>query len=182
MSIVPFPVKSRPAKAPFEAVYEEYYQPLLRYLCKKTGSLQDAEDLTSETFLYCYRSYDSYDPEKSAVSTWLYLAANSRLKNYYRDRRDHVEISELENLLPAEETDMDRAAYLEQLRGFLAKKLETLPERQQQVIAMRFFQEKDYDEIADTLGTSAGNIRVILSRALDRLKKEMPDLKDDWSL
>lgn len=182
MTIVPFPAKSRGEKPPFEAVYEEYYQPLLRYLSKKTGSLQDAEDLTSETFLYCYRTYDSYDPEKSAVSTWLYLAANSRLKNHYRDRREHVEISELENLLPAEETDMERAAYLDQLRAFLAKKLETLPERQQQVIAMRYFQEKEYDEIADALGTTAGNVRVILSRALDRLKKEMPDLKEDWSL
>ena len=47
---------------------------------------------------------------------------------------------------------------------------------------MRYFQEKEYDEIADALGTTAGNVRVILSRALDRLKKEMPDLKEDWSL
>ena len=182
MTIIEFPLKNRAAKPAFEDLYEEYYQPLLHYLYKKTGNMQDAEDLTSETFLYCYRSYDQYDPEKSAVSTWVYLVANSRLKNHYRDKREHVEISELENLLPAEETDMERAAWLEQLRVFLADKLECLPERQQQIIALRFFQEKDYDEIADTLGVTAGNARVLLSRAIDRLRKEMGDSQFDWSV
>ena len=180
MTIIEFPLKNRAAKPAFEDLYEEYYQPLLHYLYKKTGNMQDAEDLTSETFLYCYRSYDQYDPEKSAVSTWVYLVANSRLKNHYRDKREHVEISELENLLPAGETDMERAAYLEQLRSFLAERLANLPERQQQVIALRFFQEKDYAEIAEELGISAGNARVILSRALDRLKLDMADVEEDW--
>ena len=182
MRIIEFPQKTCAAKPSFESVYEECYQPLLHYLYKKTGRMQDAEDLTSETFLYCYRSYDSYDPAKSKASTWVYLVANSRLKNYYRDKREHVEISELENLLRAEETDMERAAWLEQLRVFLADKLECLPERQQQIIALRFFQEKDYDEIADTLGITAGNARVLLSRAIDRLRKEMGDSQFDWSV
>ena len=123
MRIIEFPQKTCAAKPSFESVYEECYQPLLHYLYKKTGRMQDAEDLTSETFLYCYRSYDSYDPAKSKASTWVYLVANSRLKNYYRDKREHVEISELENLLPAEETDMERAAWLEQLRGFLGRRI-----------------------------------------------------------
>lgn len=77
---------------------------------------------------------------------------------------------------------MERAAWLEQLRGFLADRLECLPERQQQIIALRFFQEKDYDEIADVLGITAGNARVLLSRAIDRLRKEMGDSQFDWSV
>ena len=48
--------------------------------------------------------------------------------------------------------------------------------------ALRFFQEKDYDEIADTLGITAGNARVLLSRAIDRLRKEMGDSQFDWSV
>ena len=75
---------------------------------------------------------------------------------------------------------MERAAYLEQLRSFLAERLANLPERQQQVIALRFFQEKDYAEIAEELGISAGNARVILSRALDKLKLDMADVEEDW--
>lgn len=178
--LIEFPAGGK--KPPFEQLYEDYYQPLLKYLRGKTGNLQDAEDLTAETFLYCYRNYDSYDPEKSKPSTWLYLVANSRLKNHYRDRKETVEFETLENLLEAEETDMDRAVALEQLRLALAKKLELLPERQQKVVVMRFFQEKEFYEIAETLGTSVGNVRVMLSRALDRLGKEMSEFKEDWGM
>lgn len=182
MVIHDFPRSSCPSKPTFESVYEEYYQAILRYLYKHIGNLHDAEDLTAETFLYCYRTYERYDPQKSSVSTWLYLAAGSRLKNYYRDRKEHVDLSELEERLFTDETDMERAAYLEQLRHLLAKKLEELPEKQQKVIIMRFFQEKEFDEIAATLGTTSGNVRVILSRTLDKLEKEFSGIKDDWSV
>lgn len=47
MTIIEFPLKNRAAKPAFEDLYEEYYQPLLHYLYKKTGNMQDAEDLTS---------------------------------------------------------------------------------------------------------------------------------------
>ena len=174
--------QKRDAEKPsFELVYQEYYQPLLRYLMKKTGNLQDAEDLTAEAFLYCYQNYDQYDPARSAVSTWLYLAANSRLKNYYRDRKDHVELSELEERLFTEETDMERAAYLEELRHVLNDKLDRLPERQQKAVVLRFFYQKSFDEIAAALDTTPGNVRVILSRAMDRLEKEFSMIKEDWS-
>lgn len=178
--IIQFDQKRVAEKPPFELVYQEHYQPLLRYLLKKTGNLQDAEDLTAEVFLYCYQNYDQYNPSRSAVSTWLYLAANSRLKNYYRDRKDHVELSELEERLFTEETDMERAAYLEQLRRVLNDKLVCLPERQQRAVVLRFFYEKSFDEIAETLDTTPGNVRVILSRALDRLEKEFSMIKEDW--
>ena len=177
-----FPGKPVRQKPSFETVYEENYQAIVRYLHRHTGNAQDAEDLASETFLYCYRTYDNYDPEKSSVSTWLYLAAGSRLKNYYRDRREHVELSELEERLFTEETDMERAAWLEQLRRVLAEKLGALNEKQQRVIVMRFFQEKSFDEIAAAIGSTPGNARVMLSRALDKLEKDFSAIKDDWRI
>ena len=77
---------------------------------------------------------------------------------------------------------MEHAAYLEELRRLLAEKLGRLPEKQQKVIIMRFFQEKEFDEIAAALGTTSGNVRVILSRTLDKLEKEFSAIKDDWSV
>lgn len=169
-------------KPTFESVYEDYYQAILRYLLKHTGNMQDAEDLAAETFLYCYQNYDSYDPAKSSVPTWLYLVAGSRLKNHYRDKKEYVEITELEERLFAEESDMERAAWLEELRRMLAEKLKRLPERQQRAVVMRYFQEKDFDEIAAALDTTPGNVRVMLSRALDKLEKDISGMKEDWGV
>ena len=182
MIVYTFEKKDVSEKPPFETVYEKYYTSVLRYLQKKTGNLQDAEDLAAETFLYCFRNYERYDPEKSAVSTWLFLAANSRLKNYYRDRREHADFSELEEYLFAEEADMERAVFLEELRGVMSDMLRKLPERQQKAVVMRFFQQKDFREIAAEMETTPGNARVILARALDKLEKEFSAVRMDWSV
>ena len=161
------PGRSKPA---FEEVYDRYYFDILRFVSRRVDNSQDAEDLTSEAFLYCYSHYDDFDPEKSSVSTWLYIVVKSRIKNYYRDRRSEADISELENLLPYE-SDMDRAVYLEELRGELASALDKLSEKQRTAVLQRYFQNKEYSQIALELGTTPGNVRVIISRALDRLEE-----------
>lgn len=166
-----------PVKPPFEEIYDRYYFDVLRYLIRHMNNRQDAEDLAGDVFLYCYSHYDNYDPAKSSVATWLYLVVNSRLKNYYRDRRETVDISELEPFLAAEEDDMGKAVYLQQLRGALAAAIQQLPERQQQVVILRYFQEKSYAEIADALGTSENNARVMMTRALTRLESLCEALK-----
>lgn len=74
-------------KPSFDMLFEKYHENVFRYINKKIDNYYDAQDLTSEAFTYCYQHYGDYDPEKSAVSTWLYLIVNSRIKNYYRDKK-----------------------------------------------------------------------------------------------
>lgn len=162
-------------KIPFEQFYSRYYCQVLLYVMKKVGNRETAEDLTAEIFLYCYSHYDDYDSEKSALSTWLYLKVNSRIKNYYRDRKESVDISELENQLAGDDTDMSRSLYLEQLRDFVADALETLPERQQRIVILRYFRDKSSAEIAEIMEMTPGNVRVQLSRALDKLQNALQE-------
>lgn len=176
--ITEFPASAK-YKPSFEDVYEKYYPGLYAYIVKKVGSREDAEDLTGEVFLYCYDRYDSYDPQKSAVSTWLYLVANSRIKNFYRDKKASVDIETLENLLSQETDDMDKAVFLQQLRTRLAAALETLPERQRKIVILRYFKERSFEDIASELEITPGNVRVLLSRGLNRLKDEMGDYTDN---
>ena len=174
-NVVPFPLKgiiSAGQIMPFEEFYEKYSAEVLYYLQKKTGNREISEDLHSEIFLYCYEHYSSYDSKKSAQSTWLYLITNSRLKNYYRSRRETVEWSELEEFLFDEKIDLDHSVYLEEIRSALAIAIRKLSDVQQKVILMRFFKNREFEEIARELGTSPGNIRVIQTRALAKLREE----------
>lgn len=165
---------------PFEQVYERYYFDVCRFFYKRIENHQEAEDLASEVFLYCYKNYDRYDSKKSAISTWLFLVAKSKLKTYYRDRKQHLDISDFEEWLLSDDADIARSVYIEQLRCFLAEQIRLLPEKYQQAIIMRFFQEKGFDEIAQALNTSQGNIRVILSRAISKLKQSLSNSECDW--
>lgn len=175
MEIIPFKARKKEFnsyKPPFEKLYADYYSKVLVYLMKKTGNKEAAEDLTSEAFLYSYEHYDAYDSERSSLSTWLYIIVNSRLKNYYRDKKQNIDLSELENILFDTPLDLDHAVFLEQLRSNLAKALKKLPERQCQIITMRYFDNLEYEDIARELSLSPGNVRVILSRALEKLHQE----------
>lgn len=181
MNVIVFP-SSKPEKLPFEAVYDRYYQETVYYVMGKLGNYHDAEDLAGEAFFYCYLNYEKYDPEKSSVATWLYLIVNSRLKNYYRDHKEHVDYTDLENQLFDEDLDMDKAVYLEELREFLSENLLQLPEKQRKAVILRYFHEKEYSAIAQELGVTEGNARVMISRALDKMGKEINKAAADWRL
>ena len=167
--IISFSPAARPEKPPFSVFYEENYQRVLHYTAGKIGNYHDAEDLVGEIFIYCYSHYDDFDPAKSALTTWLYMIVNSRIKNHYRDAKSCVDLESLVGTL-ADETDMDACIYLEQLRDLLEKALAVLPERQRTIVMMRYFEEKSNAEIAEALGMTQVNVRVQLSRALDTLE------------
>lgn len=161
----------KPNAPPFDEFYKENYERVLYYIVKKIGSIYDAQDLAGEVFAYCYSHYGDYDPEKSSLTTWLYLIVNSRLKNHYRDSRTYVELESVAGELSDETVDMDACIYLQQLRQQLDKALTQLPERQRRIVTMRYFEDRSNSEIARELGMTQVNVRVQLSRALDKLEK-----------
>ena len=57
------------AKPLYEDVYNANYSKVVQYINKKIGNYADAEDLASEVFLYAYKHYEEFDPQKSSVNT-----------------------------------------------------------------------------------------------------------------
>lgn len=158
-------------KPKYETFYEENYKRVLFYIQKKIDNMEDAEDLASEIFLYCFTHYEEYDPDKSSIITWLYMIVNSRIKNYYRDHKMHVDLDSMSGFLQDESIDLDSGIFIEQLHNSLMTAIHKLPERQQNIVLMRYFEEKSSDEIAKIMNLSPGNVRVLLSRALDTLER-----------
>ena len=122
-------------------------------------------------FEYCYKSYELFDPVKSSISTWLYLIVNSRLKNYYRGRKESDDIGNYANTLFAACDEMDKTIYLEELKKAILQAMESLPERQKKAVVYKFFSEMNHAEIAAAIGVSEANSRVILTRALNKMRE-----------
>lgn len=153
----------------YEQFYHDNYLRVLHYVQRKISCIEDAEDLTSDVFLYCFDHFEDYDPVKSAITTWLYLIVNSRVKNYYRDHVSFADYELVSDFLIDSSFDLDEGVYLEQLHGVIMKAIKSLPERQQNIIMMRYFENCSSEEIAGRLDITPGNVRVLLSRALDKL-------------
>ena len=154
----------------FQQIYEDFYQKVLSYIRARVGDSHTAEDLASDVFFKCYKNIERYDPEKAAVSTWIFTITNNTLKNFYRDRRPASSIDEMEGFDVPYEDDFDQAMRLEEIRRYLDEAIDQLDDVRQRILNMRYFDEMKTKDIAARLGMKESTVRVTLSRTLAQLR------------
>ena len=150
---------------------------LLAFLQRHVASREDAEDLLQDVFMACYRHKDDFDPARCSETAWLYVIAKNRLKQYYRDQKPVSSLEEMaENGQELPDWSSKEAAGVMECRDLVAKLLLTLDERSRTVLILRFFQELDAQQIAQRMGLTPGNVRVIQSRAIASLRQAMEQI------
>ena len=156
-----------------EKIYLEYREKVFRYVKGKVASTQDAEDVTSEIFLKVLSSLDSYDEGKSTLSTWIYTITHNTVCNYYRERSKRA-LSIDENAL-CSDTDDGVVAEIENeiLKENLAIALETLTEREQDIIVLYYYHEIPLRDIAIKMGITYTNAKFMKHQAISKLKLAM---------
>ena len=153
----------------YDEFYQSNYWKVYRYCIHRGITHHDAEELTQEIFLYCYRHFSEYNPQKSAITTWLYLVASSRFKNFCRDRKITIDLDDIVELSD-DRIAVEQAAEIDEMRRILTSALKSLPEPQRKLVILRYFSGMSTEEAAKQLGISSGNARVMLSRALKAMR------------
>lgn len=156
-----------------ECIYQKYYLKILTFIQRRVSDSYEAEELTGDVFLSFYRNIDSYDESKSSVATWLYAITANRLKNYYRDKKDHLSLEVLDQqTIPREK--MPEEIVTRMLREeILRESLEQLSVRERKILMGRFYHQKNSTEIGEIMNLSPGNVRMIQKRALVKLRRIM---------
>ncbi len=154
----------------FSEYYKKYFNIAVNYTVKKIQNMQDAEDITMDCFAKCYENFDKFDETKASFQTWLFVILNNRIKNYYRDHKNSEEIAEEVASEEKLEDTVVEAEYLSQMRTVLKDALETLNERQRELIIMKYFKNMNSNEIAEATGMTAVNVRVTTTRAMTALR------------
>ena len=156
-----------------EKIYLEYREKVFRYVRGKVASTADAEDVTSEIFLKVRTSPDSYNEEKSTLSTWIYTITHNTVCNYYREQ-SRCALSLDENAL-CSDTDDGMVAEIENevLKEELADALETLSEREQDIIVLYYYHEIPLQDIAIKMGITYTNAKFIKHQAIGKLRLAM---------
>lgn len=142
------------------------YRRVLRFVRRRVGSIEDAEDLTQEVFANAAR-LDSRGAE-SATLAWLYTVAKRRIADEAR-RRNHASALSLE--LVAEPAAAE-ASYGEEVAETLAAGLAAMPEGQRRVVVGRLLQGRSFADLGRELGTSEEACRMRFMRGLQHLREE----------
>jgi RNA polymerase sigma-70 factor (ECF subfamily) len=159
-----------------EQVYLDYKDRVYGYIITKVANPHDAEDLLSSIFLNIYQKLDQYDSTKASLSTWIYTITHNQVCNYYRSKAkqgylaDTLEVTELSD--DGAEPFIETLIKEEEIEA-LAIALDRLPERERDVIILRYYHGYTPAEVAVLMKISYSNAKFLQHRAIGMLKKLM---------
>ena len=155
--------------ASFCVLVDRHGARLLRFLCRKTGNLQDGEDLVQETFVRAYRYIYLYRPAWG-FSGWLFTIA-ARLASTHRRRMLRACASpDAEG--PVDPSPLDQVSQREDRAG-LWNLARTLSPNQYDVLWLRYAEGLSIQEIARAIRKSQVHVRVLLYRARANMAKRL---------
>jgi RNA polymerase sigma-70 factor, ECF subfamily len=162
----------------FRLLYERYAKRVWRFAVRMTGNVE-AEDLTSEIFMEIYRNLPRFRGE-AAFSTWIHRVMVSRALNFQTRQRNQSFRGKQEPMLHvitrASEEDPEAAAFNKEVQAHLQRAISELGPKARAAVALHA-EGFSYDEIADLLQCSRGNVGSILSRARVELAHKLKRLK-----
>jgi RNA polymerase sigma-70 factor (ECF subfamily) len=129
-------------------------------------------DLYQEIVLQLWRSFPTFR-KQAKLSTWMYqVALNTAITDYRRSRKQgqRVELSEQFTQIPETSSTVERQEKLQ----WLYRAVETLSDAEKAIV-MLYLDEKSYDEIAEIVGITPGNVRVKMHRIQEKLRKLKTD-------
>jgi len=137
-----------------------------------------AEDLTASTFEKAWRTRQSYQKEKAQVSTWLFTIAHHTMIDYFRSRRNELSLEAVEDWPDRlVGSSPEESAQLSDDKECLRKILWQLPERERELVALKYGAQMTNRAIAEQTGLTETNIGTILNRVVTILRKQMEDRK-----
>ena len=150
-------------------LYEQYHGKILGYFRSRISDPTAAEDLCSDVFVKVCANLDGFDDSKASVSTWIYTIAKNTMTDYFRTRHVHEELTEeIED-----GSDIEESVCNEDMLERLADALETLDERERDIIVLHYYSGKTLGEIAQKCGISYAYVKVLHSKALSKLRKKL---------
>ena len=154
----------------YAMLVDEYKSPIYNLAYRMTANVEDADDLTQETFIRAYQYLWRYDPRKKFF-TWLYTLAFNLIKNHLRKNKkeklsEKLNASSLTDSNPSPEEKMIGDQEISSYLLLLEDELRAL-------LIMKYQQELSLEEIAVITGKSLSAVKMRIYRGLERLKELM---------
>lgn len=150
-----------------EDIYLTYHDRVSAYVRGKVENYHDAEDLVSRIFEKVYRNLHTFDGSKASLSTWIYTISRNTVTDHFRTSRNAPEFADWMAYSAFPEEDPDEA--LENL----ADALLTLKEKERDLIILHYYKGLTLKDVAQRMGMSYVNAKVIHKKALTGLRLAM---------
>lgn len=155
----------------FRILMSEYKERLYWHIRKIVISHDDADDVLQNTFVKVFRNIGNFK-ENSKLYSWMYRIATNEAITFINKRAKQkvVDISEYQqNLVDSLQEDLLYSG--SEIQILLQKAVATLPQKQQLVFNMKYFDEMKYSDMSEILGTSVGALKSSYFHAVKKIEK-----------
>lgn len=157
--------------AAFSYLVERYRDMVYGLALKMLRNTEEAEELAQDTFVKAFQSIQSYRGS-ARFSTWLYrITYNSAITMLRKKKMQLLSLDEQrlsdddEIKLHQQLTEIDK----EELAASLKKAMDSLPEDDQALVTLYYYEDQSVDEISHITGLSASNVKVKIHRARKKM-------------
>lgn len=155
-------------------IHDRYYPELYRYIFFRLDDAHLSADLTSEVFLRLVEAFARQRGPDRNLRGWLFSTAshmvNDHFRRRYRRRAQSIDEEQLENI-PEIGSDPAHVWEGKFTRVQVSQALKQLTQEQQQVLALRFSDERSLEETARLIGKNINAVKALQFRALGSLRR-----------
>lgn len=159
----------------FAGLVDRYETKLGRYIQRRTAAnTEDIQDMLQDIFIKAYTNLNGFDTQLS-FSSWMYRIAHNHSVSWYRKHRLRMEgriyADGDEDMFEhiAGVCDIEHDQWHGDMKQIITDALARLPDDYRDIIMLRFFEYKEYEEISDILEIPSGTVATRLNRAKKKL-------------
>ena len=162
----------------FSVLVEKYQKLVYTLALKLLKKPEDAEEMAQDTFIKAFQKIDSYEA-KSKFSTWLYSITYNACISELRKRR--IEFKSLDDTRISDHDEMKMHDYYREVKKedqekYLNLALEKLPEDDQVLVTLYYYESQSMDEISTITGLTVSNIKVKIHRARKKMHEILHEM------
>lgn len=154
----------------FGEIYNLLIDRVYRFVYFRVRTKEDAEDLSEQIFLKAYEGLNGYQEKGFPFEAWIFRIARNLVIDYYRTRRQIMDINDVGEVKDNGKSPED-CAENSLTKEALLNGIALLPASYQEIIILKFIEERENDEISQILHQPVGHIRVLQNRALKALRR-----------
>ena len=152
--------------------FDHYYQAVFKFFRYRGADSDTANDLAAAVFERALAKINTFDPGKAAFNTWIFTIAHNLGINHWK-AQTRSQVVSIDPGLPGLDPQPEDAIIQEEGITALLTALSELDEREREVVGLKFSGALTNRQIAGLVNLTAGNVGVILYRALQKMKLEM---------
>lgn len=153
-------------------LYKEYMTPLYRFVYVRIRDKEEASDIVQDAFIRAFAALPRFNDQGKGMLPYLFTIARNLIIN--RSKKKHSDAIDYDFLNAHDSGDRtDTESLLEDTRSDIVAAMKDLTDTEREIIALKFYGERSYSEIAEELNKREDAVRQHVARAIKKMREAL---------